>query len=448
MCDTIVALGNSTADGKVLFAKNSDREPNEAHEMVIIPRASHQSGEIVKCTYIEIPQVEETYQVLLAKPFWIWGAEMGANEFGVTIGNEALFTRDPYGKEPGLIGMDFLRLALERSKTALEALKTIIDLLEKYGQSGNCGFAHKMFYHNSFLICDPDEAWVLETSAKEWAAEKVKDIRSISNAITIDHEWDMASDNLVQHAIDKGWCNDKEKFSFSKCYSEPIYTLFSDAHKRQHCTTEQLKAQKGGITPAMMMAILRHHENKGDPNWSPDKGITGADVCMHAGWGPIRGSQSVGSMVSLLDRSDTVHWLTGSSAPCMSLYKPVWLDCGLPEHGDSPHGTWDEKTLYWRHEAIHRAILSDYAVRLPVIKLDQVRFEEQMLNEVDQNLAGSYNKRKSISEKYFKLAHVTESSWFEKINSKKSKHQNRLLYTSAWKKFDDEAKKNLLNVIE
>jgi len=442
MCDTIVALGNSTADGKTLFAKNSDREPNEAHDLVIVPRAKHQPGELVSCTYIEIPQVEETFQVLLAKPFWIWGAEMGANEFSVTIGNEALFTRDAYGKQPGLIGMDFLRLALERSKTAHEALLTIIELLEKYGQSGNCGFAHKMYYHNSFLICDPSEAWVLETSGKEWAAEKVKDVRSISNAITIDNEWDMASANLVQHAIDKGWCDDKEKFSFSKCYSEPVYTLFSDAHKRQHCTTQQLKAQKGAITPAMMMAILRHHDDKSDPNWSPDKGITGADVCMHAGWGPIRGSQSTGSMVSSLDLSDTVHWLTGSSAPCTSLFKPVWLDCDLPEHGTAPQGTFDDKTLYWRHEAIHRAILQDYGVRLPLIKPDQVRFEDQMLEEVNQNLAGSYNKRKSISEKYFKIAQEIEAEWLQKVISQQTKHHNRLLHRSAWKKFNDEAKMN------
>ena len=237
MCDTIVALGNSTADGKVLFAKNSDREPNEAHELVIIPRAKHEAGSTVKCTYIEIPQVDETYRVFLAKPFWIWGAEMGSNEFSVTIGNEAVFTRDPYGKKPGLIGMDFLRLALERSKTAHEALLLIIELLEKYGQSGNCGFAHKMYYHNSFLICDPGEAWVLETSGKEWAAEKVKDVRSISNAITIDDQWDMASQGLVAHALEKGWCKDPKQFSFSRCYSEPVYTLFSDAHKRHSCTT-------------------------------------------------------------------------------------------------------------------------------------------------------------------------------------------------------------------
>ena len=71
MCDTIVALGNSTQGGSVLFAKNSDRDPNEAHEIVTIPAAKHSAGEKVKCTYVEIPQVSETYRVLLSKPFWI-----------------------------------------------------------------------------------------------------------------------------------------------------------------------------------------------------------------------------------------------------------------------------------------------------------------------------------------------------------------------------------------
>ncbi len=36
MCDTIVALGNSTVDGSVIFAKNSDRDPNEAQQIVLI----------------------------------------------------------------------------------------------------------------------------------------------------------------------------------------------------------------------------------------------------------------------------------------------------------------------------------------------------------------------------------------------------------------------------
>ena len=249
MCDTIVALRNSTADGSVLFAKNSDRDPNEAHEVILVERQNHTKGSSVKCTYIEIPQVEETYKVLLCKPFWIWGAEMGANEFGVTIGNEALFTRIPYGKTPGLIGMDFLRLALERSKTADEALNVITALLEEYGQSGNCGFAHPMYYHNSFLICDKTDAWVLETAGKEWAAEKVKDIRSISNGITIGKSWDKASKNLVSLAIEKGWCKNEDDFDFARCYSEPIYTRFSDAEEQASLHYQCLNQLKRDISP-------------------------------------------------------------------------------------------------------------------------------------------------------------------------------------------------------
>jgi len=116
MCDTLVALGNATADGSVILAKNSDRQPNEAHVLARIPRARHGPGETLQCTHISIPQVAETHEVLLSRPFWIWGAEMGANEHGVAIANEAVFTKEPYDKAPGLIGMDFLRLALERAR--------------------------------------------------------------------------------------------------------------------------------------------------------------------------------------------------------------------------------------------------------------------------------------------------------------------------------------------
>ncbi len=57
--------------------------------------------------------------------------------------------------------MDYVRLALERGSTAKEALEVIIELLEQYGQGGNCGFEHKVYYHNAFMIVDRHEAWVL-----------------------------------------------------------------------------------------------------------------------------------------------------------------------------------------------------------------------------------------------------------------------------------------------
>lgn len=144
MCDTVIATGEATADGTIILAKNSDREPNEAQMLTYVPRTEHEPGSVVKCTYVKVPQVEETYEVLLSRPFWMWGCEMGANEFGVAIGNEAVFTKEPYTKGPGLTGMDLARLALERADTARKALDTVIELLETYGQGGSGGFRKKL----------------------------------------------------------------------------------------------------------------------------------------------------------------------------------------------------------------------------------------------------------------------------------------------------------------
>ena len=300
MCDTLVALSDVTENGSVLFAKNSDRDPNELQFVEVLPSKKYDPQENVQCTYISIPQVEKTYAVLLSKPFWIWGAEMGANEHGVTIGNEAVFTRIPHEKEPGLIGMDLLRLGLERGRTALEALRVITSLLTEYGQAGNCGFSHPFFYHNSFLIADTKEAWVLETAGREWAAQKVTGIRSISNAITIGSDFDMVSENLVKQAVDRGWCRSERQFDFSSCYSDFVFTTFSAARSRHTCSTNLLSEKQGKIQPADMMKMLQFHSGDKLTDWSPDKAIAGADVCMHAGFGPIRINQTTGSMVSEL----------------------------------------------------------------------------------------------------------------------------------------------------
>lgn len=65
----------------------------------------------LQCTYIQIPQVERTHAVVLSKPAWMWGAEMGANDQGVCIGNEAVWTREPVAPGEALLGMDLVRWA-------------------------------------------------------------------------------------------------------------------------------------------------------------------------------------------------------------------------------------------------------------------------------------------------------------------------------------------------
>ena len=134
-CDTIVVLAPHTRAGATILAKNSDRAPYECQPLAQVPHRVHRESATVQSQYLEIPQVAETAAVIGSRPFWLWGFEHGLNEYGVAIGNEAVLTRETL-PATGLLGMDLVRLGLERSKTAREATEVVGTLIERYGQGG------------------------------------------------------------------------------------------------------------------------------------------------------------------------------------------------------------------------------------------------------------------------------------------------------------------------
>ncbi|HBN95666.1 MAG TPA: peptidase U34 [Firmicutes bacterium] len=376
MCDTMVALGNSTRDGNVIFAKNSDRQPNEPLLMVRVPRQSHAKGEQVKCTYITIDQVDETYDVLLLKPSWMWGAEMGANEFGLNIGNEAVFTKVKQGPE-ALLGMDLVRLALERCKTSTEALHLITDLLAKHGQGGNCGYEKQFVYHNAFLIADRDSAWVLETAGPYWAAERVKDVRAISNRLSIGKDFDLAHPELINYAISKRWCRSEEDFDFARLYSNHLITRFSGSESRHQACRARLQTEKGQITVETMMEILRSHDQKLGSK-SPFTQPALDSVCMHGGG--LVGDHTTGSYVASLGKPLDTYWLTGSSTPCISIFKPYWMTenrCLFSEEQEQ------EALDFWMlREEFHRLVLQNKVFQLEEHLQKGAELERTTLAEV------------------------------------------------------------------
>ncbi|MBN1800347.1 MAG: C69 family dipeptidase [Candidatus Lokiarchaeota archaeon] len=302
MCDTLVALGNSTRNGSVIFGKNSDRPSNEVQLVTHSPSKSYSKQERVRCTYITIPQARKTSEIFLSQPWWMWGAEMGANEHGVVIGNEAVYSQEELN-ETGLLGMDLLRLGLERGTSAQEALKIICELLSAHGQGGGCAYDDPNWtYHNSFIIADAKEAFVLETAGRWWVAEIVKTVRSISNNLSIRGKGDFRSEGIIQHAINKGYCKDDEDFDFALTFTGRSYLNDRSPFSRGGKSRQLLEVNKSSITQSKMMSFLRDHN---------------AGICMHGAF------ESTGSQVSEINLKNThIHWFTGSTLPCLSNFKP------------------------------------------------------------------------------------------------------------------------------
>ncbi|GLG94223.1 Secernin-2 [Gryllus bimaculatus] len=324
-CDTFVVLPPLTSHGGVIFGKNSDRPSGEVQELIYEPAKTFEENDKLQCTYIEIDQHPSTHAVILSKPSWMWGAEMGANDQGVVVGNEAVWTQmgSAQDNEERLLGMDLVRLALERAKSAEEAVDVIGSLLEQFGQGGPCSDTVPDFtYHNSFLIADPQEAWVLETAGRLWVAERVADgCRNISNVLSIGSKFDKCSSTLKEEAQKSGLWDGEEEFNFAKVFGEPN----SSATLRQQFGNKLLEELSEGnaFSGSSMFSVLRNEES---------------GICRKSD----DGFPTTGSQVSVLAPAGSgkphCHWFTATPNPKKSVFKPFIFtpNARISQHTVSP----------------------------------------------------------------------------------------------------------------
>jgi secernin len=279
-CDTWVALANATASRLTILGKNSDRPQFDAQPLLFYPHSSWPEGKMIDLGRIKIPQVQETFATMGSSPYWCWGYEEGINEFGVAIGNEGQHTKPLNAaiasfkkrSEPaqGPTGMDLVRLGLERGRTAREALGVITRLLETYGQfgSGHPTDGVDGAYDNSFLIADPEEAYVLETAGTRWVAKRYAlGTTSISNKLGITTAWDLASPDLVDHAVEQGWWMKRPDtpFDFETAYAGDTpkdRQGQENALTRVSCSGRLLREKAGEITIRWMMRVARDRSTK------------------------------------------------------------------------------------------------------------------------------------------------------------------------------------------
>lgn len=407
MCDTFYFKNAN----KRFFMKNSDRSPNEPNLIRFYPHTMHDE-EMVNCTYISIPQVKETNAVLLVQPSWMFGAEMGINEHFVSIGNEAVFTKNSDNKEPRLIGMDYLRLALERANTAYDAAKCIIDLLNTYGQGGNCGYDHEFYYDNSYLIMDKKETYILETVGKDYCLSKTVSSYNISNKLS----------------IKKSCIESSKKYqNFEKQNSDFFFTTFSMSKQRE-CHGKLLL---NNLSPSLDNAIeiLSHHRT---PN-APFNGDVGS-ICMHKN---MVGDHTTASMIVDYSFKNPIIYLTSSPSPCISVFKPYFFGEKSLMVKDDINESLD---YYYNRMYLSRLVLSG------VIDYNDFKAEIDSLNEEisEQSFYIQMNNADEIARiefanKYCKKEEDLINKYIDLINDLKD---GKLKLKGMWGKLTNNLSKN------
>ena len=230
-CTNFIVGKKASVDGSVICSYNADSY-GAFMWLYHYPAGKHAKGEMRKIyewdtnKFLgEIPEAEETYNVV-----------GNINEWQVTIGETTYGGRDEMVDTTGVIDYgSLIYITLQRSKNVREAIQTMTTLVEQYGYCSE---------GETFTICDPEEAWILEMQgcgpdrnvSKErvvWVARRIPDeaICGHANQSRIgvfplkDKENVLYSKNVIKYARKMGWFSGKdEEFSFKNAYAFPDFS--------------------------------------------------------------------------------------------------------------------------------------------------------------------------------------------------------------------------------
>jgi len=225
-CTNFIVGSKASADGSVICTYNAD-DYGMFQNLAHFPAGLHAKGEMRKVFdwdtgvyHGEIPEAPVTYNVI-----------GNINEYQVTIGETTYGGREEMVDTTGIIDYgSLIYLALQRSRTAREAIKVMTSLVEKYGYNSE---------GETFTICDANEAWIMEMQGcggdkKQkvvWCAVRVPDNAICGHAnqsrIGVFAAYStevLHSKNVVSFARSKGWFKGKDKdFSWKEAYAKPDF---------------------------------------------------------------------------------------------------------------------------------------------------------------------------------------------------------------------------------
>lgn len=226
-CTNLIVGKKASVDGSVMCTYSCD-DYGMFIKLQTYPAGKHAKGEMRKIynwengKYMgEIPEAAETYNVV-----------GNINEYQVTIGETTFGGREEMCDTTGLLDYgSMIALALQRSKTAREAIGVLTTLAETYGYNSE---------GETFTICDPNEAWIMDMmgcgpGSKQcvWVALRVPDDCICAHAnqsrITTFNQKDkknvICSKNVVSYARKMGWYSGKDAdFSFNAAYAAPDFS--------------------------------------------------------------------------------------------------------------------------------------------------------------------------------------------------------------------------------